>query len=233
MFTGVNMRKVLLALAGFLAFSMSASAETVTFDGYSDLGERVSSGRFSYDTSVPYGRPGVVYLHDDGGVTRTRIRTSPRTQFTPISIDVLAINRIQITGYKSPPELFTEEHDAWTRFRKYPAKMFYLMGFRDGKRVAKMMISETDDWTTIKFGAEFRNIDGLVARIAIPSTATLYASTDTLGANEKWCEEWCADMFLDDMVIAAPVPASMLTLGSAVIGLAGFAMVRRRKQADA
>ena len=224
------MCRFLLAIAGILAMCTSASAGTVTFDGYSEFGERATSGEFTYDTSLPYGRPGVVYLHDDGGVTRTSIRTSPRTEFTPISIDVLALNRIQITGYKSPPELYTAEHDAWTRFRKYPAKMFYLMGFRDGKRVAKTMIHETGDWTTITFGPEFRNIDALVARIAIPSTATRYASIDTLGANEKWCEEWCADMFLDDMVIAAPVPASMLTLGSAVVGLAGFAMVRRRKQ---
>ena len=228
MVRGCKMYRLCLALAGLWLMSANAFAGTVTFDGYSVYGEPVVDGEFVYDTSTVYARPGVVYLHDDGGITRTSIRKSPRSTFTLKSVDVLTLNRILISGYKAAPEIYTEEHDAWARSRKYPADMFYLIGFRDRQPVARTVIGETGDWTTIHFGEEFRDIDALVARIAIPSTANFYAQTEALGPNQKWCEEWCADMFIDNMVIAAPVPASALTLGTGIVALFGFAGMRRR-----
>lgn len=223
-----------LATLGLVLAASTATA-TVTFDGHS------GSEGFSYHNSDVHAVPGVVYLHDDGGISRSAIRRTSRDPFSIAAIDVFADSRINVSGDGPAPEYSSPDYSAWANSAVLNDPIFKVVAFRDRVVSGVMKFSATDGWNTLRLGAGFQNIDKLVAKLSVPGGTETYTFGEPSGPNQAWCDEWCADFQIDNLVMSAPaaassetavtavpVPASALMTLSGMVLLVGAARARRR-----
>lgn len=205
------MRSIFAAAAvWFCATMASALPVTLTFDGHT------SGQGFNYGNSSAYARAGVVYLHDDGGLTSSNIVAQNGRAFSAQSVDVTAFSRIlrQLGNGRN---------------RSYNEHVFGFFGYRNGQLKGTQKFGATNASQTVHFGAGFANIDQLVVMTLLPKGVQSYSAYASLIQPGLHCEEWCTDLMVDNLVVAfVPVPASWLMLLSATLGLGTVTVLRRR-----
>jgi len=208
------MRSIFAAAAvWFCATMASAMPVTLTFDGHT------SGQGFTYGNSSAYARPGVVYLHDDGGLTTSNIVAQNGKAFSAKSVDVTAFSRILRATRNG-------------RSRSYNENIFGFYGYLNGQLVATQKFAANSSAQTLSFGSGFANIDELVVMTLLPKGVQTYSAYYGVTSPGLHCEEWCTDLMLDNLVVAfVPIPASWLMLLSATLGLGTFMAMRRRKSA--
>lgn len=225
-----------------------AQATVLEFDApFSDPGtETVIDQGYTYQDNTIYFRPGVLYLHDDAGLTTSTLTRVDGRRFTPL--------RAEIGGKSYLYRAYAGPHPDGDSFYEYPmgsptGPLMHLLSepltFRiDGYRGATYLGSVADTFvsqpfTTVEFGTAFRDVDRLVMSLIVPGGAQLYSMfEDALregdplpyGAGALVCHEWCGDLEIDSMTIApVPLPAGLVLLGSG-IGVAAVGLRARRRR---
>ncbi len=225
------MRIFLAALA--CLFASNAGAATVTFDH--DIGTDPSvpggflgaSQGFEYLYDVTYLSGDHIYLHDDSGITSSRIAHEQGSVFSAHSIDVRGYSRVYKTGSGPIPGAPTDASE-WGISGLAPLPFLNFYGLRDGAVVASQAVAPSE-WSTVLFDATFRLIDQLYLTLSIPS-AIMGQDSDiefpaTTSPNTVWCPQWCAGFQVDNLEVSiapVPVPAGGFLLFTALLGLVGY-----------
>ena len=241
-----------LVLLMFLAPAASAATVTVTFtpdsitpDNRPDgaIGFVGTSDGFSYQFSDVYLFGNYLNLHDDSGILTSDIKPTDGSYFTPKSIDTSGYSKIYRSGPGPALTRGDPGFDAWATAGTAPTPTLTFTGLRNGAAVATQSIGANyvlGPSQAMAFSAAFAGIDTLQLSVGIPvpaGTPTDVLNGGAVGANSLWCDEWCAEFFVDNLVAhtnvvpptasAVPLPASVLLLGTALLG-AGALRLRRR-----
>lgn len=241
--------KLILASIALIAAQTPAfsSTVTVTFDGpsLSDDGQTVvsQSQGFRYWSSSLYGSGQDLSLHDDFGITHTRIFRPDGRLFTPTSIDVAAFSRIYRTGSTTPPE-DDDAFEGWTMAGAALQPIFTFLGFSTANGAVKVSFGPKDlkeGEGQLVFSEKFANISALWIDISFPEGLPTSEDGDIVHTfdpwelsepDTNWCFEYCAELQVDNLIVdvdlpaPVPLPASALLLGAALLGLGA---VRRRQ----
>lgn len=241
-----------LVLVLLMAPAAHAATVTVTFtpdsitpDSRPDgaVGYIGTSDGFSYQFSDVYLFGNYLNLHDDSGILTSEIKPTDGSYFTPTSIETSGYSKIYRTGAAPALTLGDPGFDAWVAQGTAPQPTLTFTGLRNGTAVATQSIGA--DYTlgpsqALSFDAAFAGIDTLTLSVGIPvppGTPTDVLNGGSVAANSPWCDDWCAEFFVDNLVAstnvtppaasAVPLPASALLLGTALLG-AGALRLRRR-----
>lgn len=228
------MKRLVLLASLVLAAPASAATLVELTEFAPSFGPRdpVNKG-FSYQQSTAYAGEDALYLHDDGGLTRSVFRSVEGRRFDAVEADIYGYSNAYLTGSGPAPRDWDEQSD-WLYDRKPVIDTFGWYGYRDGALVAQVEARiDKDDYSFERFlfGAGFSDLDALEARVLLPDSPAIYFpeldTPDTL-----WCEYWCAGFQVDSLALrvadTAPSPVPLPPAGALLLGALGAMAFMRR-----
>jgi hypothetical protein len=227
-------------IAAFLAaawvcgpvFGATVDLEFDTFEPTPVYGTFTESG-MSYQNSTSYVGGDYMYLHDDsGGIKMSEIKGVNGERFDAVSADITGYSRVYQTGNKKKPKK-PRKLEKWLYGNNITYDNFAFYGFRDGLLVASQKGSINGSFSQLMFGADFTDLDLLVAELLVPKALnSLYNKIRK--RKTLFCDEWCAGFQVDRLGLnvrepaPVPLPAGLPLLAA---GLGGLGLIVRRKRA--
>jgi len=238
------MKKITFCMAMLIASPVFPASLVVLddFDVSWGGGDQVTMG-FSYQQSTEYATSDALYLHDDGGLLRSTIRSVEGLRFDAVAANALAYSNLYQTG-AGPRPTSPGERDAWLHASKPVFDNYGVFGYRREELVAEVtgwMDGGYGEYARLGFGEDFRDIDMLELRYFNPN-APVHFYPEIKTSSTQWCLEWCGGFQIDNLTLRvegdppAPVPApgAAILLLSAVGGAVALrARSRRRRSRDA
>ena len=211
------MRYILSSLAVLMATSSVAAASVVLeFDDVPDFGGGCTATEpFVVEGEITIGncpqsftRSGTIHLDDSGSAYNSLVQFSGPRPFDAVSIEIIRL------GWE-----FKEDTGVGRIERPYDNLAF--RGFRDGVQVADQVASTFESGGTFQFDAGFSALDLLEIEQVLPNAVEQAQYPDAT------CDAPCAHVDLERVTLApVPLPATIFPL---VLGIAGLAVIRRRR----